>query len=320
MKSNQNQNIPLTLLMAALLVMALSFYMPKNKEKYLRDRFWTQKTFAPSKYDIVIMGDSRTYRGLSPSVIEKTLPGMKVLNFGYSNGGLNPVMFDAAQKKLSDEGVDKVIVIGVSPNCITGYSQNNDQYVQEKNRPREDIFERLYLNKLLYYFSPTTPEALKEKLTQKPASSYYLNEYYSNGYVLSEKFPIDSTEAIPSYIKDYTNYKVEDQSIAILAAQIENWSRKGIKVIGFRPPTTFSMRALEDTLGHYNEALIKERFSKAGGYWVDIYPGKFKTYDGSHLDENSAILLSEIISEEISKVLSNGLSPRVHKVEVHPSD
>lgn len=296
--------------MAAILVVALSFFMPKNKEKYLRDQFWTQKTFASNTYDVVLMGDSRTYRGLSPSVIEKALPGMKVLNFGYSNGGLNKVMFDAAQKKLSADNEDKVIVIGISPNCITGYSQKNDQYLQEKNRPREDIFERMYLNKVLYYFSPTSPEALKEKVNQKPAPSYYNNEYYPDGYVLSEKFPADSTEAISSYISDYTNFKVEERYIDVLTSQVEDWSRKGIKVIGFRPPTTLAMRAVEDTLGHYNEALIKEKFCKAGGYWVDLNPGNFKTYDGSHLEKNSAVLLSEIVSREIAKVINNETSAK----------
>ena len=296
--------------MAAILVIALSFFMPKNKEKYLRDQFWTQKTFASNRYDVVLMGDSRTYRGLSPAVMEEALPGMKVLNFGYSNGGLNPVMFEAALEKLSANSANKVIVMGVSPNCITGYSQKNDQYLQVKNGPREDIFEKLYLNKVLYYFSPVSPEEIKEKLIQKATDSYYTNEYFSNGYVLSEKFPADSTEAIQSYISDYTNFKVEEQYVDILTEQVAEWSSKGIKVIGFRPPTTFAMRAVEDTLGHYNESLIKEKFCKAGGYWIDLYPGNFKTYDGSHLEKNSAILLSETVSKEIAKVLGNEVSSK----------
>lgn len=296
--------------MAAILVIALGFLMPKDKEKYLRDQFWTQKTFAPNRYDVVLMGDSRTYRGLSPAVMEKALPGMKVLNFGYSNGGLNKVMFEAAQEKLSSNSGNKVIVMGVSPNCITGYSQKNDQYLQVKNGHREDIFEKLYLNRVLYYFSPVSPEEIKEKLIQKTTNSYYTNEYFSNGYVLSEKFPADSTEAIQSYISDYTNFKVEAQYVDILTAQVAEWSRKGIKVIGFRPPTTFAMRAVEDTLGHYNEPMIKEKFCKAGGHWVDLYPGDFKTYDGSHLEKNSAVLLSEIVSKEIAKVLENEIFPQ----------
>jgi hypothetical protein len=295
----QYQNITVTLVIATLLVVSLSFVMPKNKEKYLRDRFWTQKTFAPARYDVVIIGDSRIYRGVSPSVMEQRLPGMKVLNFGYSNGGLNPVMFEAAENKFSPESSHKVMVVGVSANCITGFTLKNDQYLQEKNRPREDVFERLYLNGILYHFSATTPETIKEKLQNKKANGYYSNEYYSNGYVKSEKFPVDTMEAISSYIDDFTNYKVEERYLEKLSSQIKKWTDAGITVIGFRPPTTSPMRALEDSLGLYNEAFIKTSFIDSGGHWLDLNPTQFTTYDGSHLDRPSAVKLSELIAKEI---------------------
>jgi hypothetical protein len=293
------QNIPVTLLMAAILIGVLSFFMPKDKEKYLRDRFWTQKTFAPAAYNIILLGDSRVYRGISPDVMESKLPGMKVLNFGYSNGGLNPTIFEAAEKKLLHGNHEKVIVVGVTANCLTEYTQNNDQYFMEKKRPREDVFERKYLNGILYWFSATTPEALKEKCNPKPLSSFYSNEYHSNGYVGSEKFPVDSMEAIQSYKDDFTNYKVEESFINDLTSQVMKWSRQGIIVIGFRPPTTAPMRALEDSMGHYNEALIKTKFISAGGHWIDLYPVEFTTYDGSHLNKKSAVKLSEVIVEKI---------------------
>jgi hypothetical protein len=301
----QYQNIPLTLLLSAILVGALSFVIPKNKEKYLGDRFWTQKTFAPSRYNVVLMGDSRVYRGLSPSVMEEVLPGFKVLNFGYSNGGLNPAIFAAAEKKLSDSDLKKVIVLGVSANCITGYTQKNEQYIQEKSRPREDVFERLYFNGIKYHFSATNPEALKEAMTKKPLTSYYRNEYFSNGYVRSEKFPVDTMEAIPSYIQDFVNYKVEDRFVDVLIDQVEDWRKKGIIVMGFRPPTTAPMKALEDTMGLYNEELIRAKFTEAGGHWIDLEQAQYKTYDGSHLDKESAVRLSEKIAEEINYLLRN---------------
>jgi hypothetical protein len=297
------QNIPLTLAIAALLVGALSFVMPKNKEKYLADRFWAQKTFAQPRYDVVIIGDSRVYRGVMPSVMEELLPGMKVLNFGYSNGGLNPVMFAAAEKKFSEKSKSKVMVVGVSANCLTAYTLTNEQYLREKNRPREEVFERLYFNTILYRFSATTPEALKEKLLQKPASSYYFNDYQTDGYVQSTKFPVDTMEAIPSYIDDYTNFQVSETYINQLSAQVSDWNNRGITVIGYRPPTTFPMRALEDTMGLFNEELIKAKFTEAGGHWLDLNQTRYTTYDGSHLDKESAMKLSEELAREINYLL-----------------
>jgi hypothetical protein len=300
----KNQNIVITVILAAILVTGLSFIMPKNKEKYLGDRFWAQKTFAPAVYDVIIIGDSRTYRGVSPEIIEMKLPGMKVLNFAYSNGGLNPTMFEMAEKKFSEGSVKKVMVLGVSANCITGYTQVNEQFLKEKNRHREDVFERLYLDGILYHFSATSPEGLRDYLKKKPSENFYLNEYHNNGYVESEKFPPDSMEAIPSYIKDYTNYKVEDRIVGELIKQVEEWNKKGITIIGFRPPVPAPMRALEDTMGFYNEAIISARFNTAGGHWINLNPNQYKTYDGSHIDKLSAIKLSEEIAEKIKNVLN----------------
>jgi len=227
------------------------------------------------------------------------LPGLKILNFGYSNGGLNKTMFDAAEKKFSPESSRKIMVIGVSANCLTAFTEKNDQYLKEKNRSREDVFERLYLNGILYHFSATSPENLKDKFMHKPSRAFYRNNYFSDGYVRSEKFPVDTMEAIASYIQDFTNYKVEERFIEELAIEVKEWSKRGIKVIGFRPPTTVPMRDLEDTMGNYNEAFIKTKFTEAGGHWVDLNTSQFKTYDGSHLDKESAIKLSEAIATKI---------------------
>lgn len=296
-------NISITILVAGLLVAALSFVIPKNKEKYLGDMFWSRKTFASAKYNVVLMGDSRVYRGLSPYVIEKRLSGLKVLNFGYSNGGLNPTMFDAAESKLNKKAKNKVIVLGISANSITSYTKDNNQYLQELTRPKEDVLERLYLNPILYWFSATNPEQLKESFKAADNSSYYLSEYHLNGYVESDKFPADTMEALPSYIKDFTKYKVEQSAIDELFEQIKKWVAEGITVVGYRPPVSHPMVELEDSLGNYNEELIKTGFEAAGGHWVEVEPTEYKTYDGSHLDKPSAERFSEFLAQKISSLL-----------------
>ncbi len=288
-------NIWITLALAATLVTALSFVLPKDAEKYLGELFWTRKTFAPAKYNVVLMGDSRVYRGVSPEIMETHLTGMKVLNFAYSNGGLNPTMFDAAEKKLAQNDKPKIIVLGISANAITGYSAGNQQYEQELNRPREEIFERIYLNPLRYWFSATSPEKLKNHFSEKKETAFYRNEYFMNGYVESEKIPMDTMEAIPSYTKDYTNYKVTPENLQVLFNQVRAWTDAGIKVVGFVPPVSQPMQMLEDTLGLFDETAIKAGFEKASGHWIDINPNKYKTYDGSHLTIESAKELSDKI-------------------------
>jgi hypothetical protein len=298
-------NIWITLAIAATLVTALSFVLPKDAEKYLSELFWTRKTFAPAKYNVVIMGDSRVYRGLSPEIMESHLPGLKVLNFAYSNGGLNQTMFVAAEKKLAQNDKPKVIVMGISANAISGYSAGNQQYQQELNRPREEIFERIYFNPLRYWFSATSPEKLKNHFSETKETAFYRNKYFMNGYVESEKFPADTMEAIPSYTKDFTNYKVTPENLSDLFKQVKKWTDSGIIVAGFTPPVSQPMQMLEDTLGLFDITTIKTGFEKASGYWIDIEPTQYKTYDGSHLTIESAKQLTNTVGNEIEKLISN---------------
>ena len=246
-------NIWIPTVLALFIAVGLSFVLPKDEERYMSERFWIHKTFAPAKYDVIIMGDSRVYRGISPDVMEKKLKHFKILNFGYSNGGLNPEMYKAATEKLAKNDRPKIIVLGISANAITGFSRGNKQYRQEKSRSREEKIEALYLDNISYWFSPTSPEKLCDNLSGKKEISYYRNHYYMNGYVASEKFPADTTEAVPSYVDDFSRYKVDEKYLQELYSQVKDWTSNGIKVIGFRPPVSLPMRQLEDSLGRYNE-------------------------------------------------------------------
>ncbi len=292
-------DIWITLVLAMFMTVALSFVFPKNDEKYLGDLFWTKKTFAPSDYNIVIMGDSRTYRGISPDIMQEFLPDMKILNFAYSNGGLNHTMFNAAEEKLVDGNNPKIIVLGISPNTVTGFSSKNDQYFQELGRSREEILERLYLYPILYWFSPTSLEELVNKIKEKKEVFYYRNTFHMNGYMESEKYPVDTLEAIPYYEDDFAQYKVEEENINDLLQQVKTWNNQGIKVLAFRPPVSVPMKMLEDSVGKYDEYRIKKGIEESGGYWIDLAQGNYKTYDGSHLDVESAEKLSVKIAEKI---------------------
>jgi hypothetical protein len=299
----QTPDIIRTLILAALMVGLLSLVMPKNKEKYLADMFWTHKTFAPAKYQIVLLGDSRIYRGISPDIMEEQLPEMEVLNFGYSNGGLNPMMLKAAEEKLASKG-QRVLVLGISANTVTAYTKKNEQYLQELNRPREEVLERLYLNPVLYWFSATSPEGLKAAFNKEEEQAYYHSEFHLNGYVESEKFPVDTTEALPAYVKDFTNYQVDEQMLESVYQQVQEWTKNGILVLAFRPPVTSGMRQLEERMGLYNETAIKTGIETAGGHWMEIDPSNYSTYDGSHLDKPSAERFSNDLALEISRILN----------------
>lgn len=298
---NETKKILYTLTLAAILITALSFVLPKNEVKYLGDRFWAKKTFSPAIYDIIIIGDSRTYRGVSPTIMSQYLPEKKILNFAYSNGGLNKVVFAEAEKKLSKSNSKKVIIIGITANTLSGFTRSNEQLMNEKTRPREDVLERIYLNGILNHFSSVTPEQVVGLIKNKPDTKYYRSKYYYDGYVESDKFPKDTMEAIPLYYDDFTKYKVDNQYIEELINQVGEWDEKGIMVVGYCPPVSSPMKELEKTMGLFDYELIKSEFIKNGGKWIDLNSNEYKTYDGSHLEKESAEKLSKVIGEYIKK-------------------
>ncbi|MGQ8337033.1 hypothetical protein ACUNWD_10825 [Sunxiuqinia sp. A32] len=297
-------NIYFTVLIAMVISLLLSLVLPKDKEKYLKGQFWSRKAFAPAKYDVLLMGDSRVYRGLNPEIMSTQLPELKIFNFGFSNGGLNPEMVKAAVSKLNKNSRHRIIVMGVTANSITGYTKNNEQYFQELTRPREEVLEHLYLNPVLYWFSATSPEEIRELFNPVKDSTYYHSDYHLNGYVESDKFPIDTTEAIRSYVDDFTNYKVEPAAIDQLEKSIEKLTKRGIIVIAYRPPISKPLQELEDSLGKYNEEQIERAVEQAGGYWLQLNSTHYKTYDGSHLDKPSTEKLSKQLADEIRSILA----------------
>ena len=113
-------------------------------------------------YNFIILGDSRTYRGVSPYDIEQVLPEFRVFNFAFSNGGLNPAIYKAAETRLDIKTDSTIILLGVSALTINNLSLPNEQYIQELTRAKEEVMERMYLGTYLNYFSSVTPTKVRD--------------------------------------------------------------------------------------------------------------------------------------------------------------
>lgn len=293
------QNIGFTLAIGVVFIVLIGYFLPKDYHKYFGERFWTKKVFAKAEYDIVVLGDSRVYRGISPACFNEVLEGYNTLNFGYSNGGLNKTIFKAAESKLSKKSEQKIIVLGVSAFSINPLSLRNSQYLQELTRPREEVYERLYLNKHLHFFSPVNPEQVIDLLKGKKVDNNYISIYHDNGWVESEKIVIDTMEAMPYYKKDFSQHLTSYELVSDLCVQIKDWREQGILVFAFRPPASVPLSNLEDSVGLYNEKKISSMIENAGAKWINVNSTKYKTYDGSHLYRWDAERLSLRIANEI---------------------
>jgi hypothetical protein len=297
----------LCLLCGGILIIIIAFSRPHIQDIDAKDiveaeKFWILKAKNKGKYDLVALGDSRTYRSLSPDDMGKALPGLKIFNFGFSSGGLNSVIYKAGEKLLDNKG-KKIIILGVTPSALTEPSSLNTQYLQESHRPQSSIFERVYLNPHLYFFSPFEHSLLKIFHSKNAVERVYSNEYHVNGWVGSSKIQEDTAEALSIYRDELRNFKVSKFLQQQFLKQVSFWSSHNYKIFAFRPPTSLAMQMLEDSLGGLNYNSFISEFNAAGGNWIKIDRNLYHSYDGSHLDKNSAIKLSELIGEEIRRGL-----------------
>lgn len=302
---HSKKSIGLTAIIALVFIIVMGLIFPKNPEKYLRNHFWTKKTFSSNKYNLIVLGDSRVYRGIAVAPMEAILPDFKILNFGYSSGGLNPEMYKIAGEKLNQEMEPKVILLGVTAFSLTHMSEKNAHYHDEISRKKEEVFERLYLGKALNWFSPVTPKILANKIQNKKPKRVYINDYQPGGWVASEKIPEDTCEAVASYTKTFSEGAVSDELLSAMENQIADWVKQGVHVYAFRPPISQPMLALADSAGGYNQPLIAQKVKNAGGVWIYLNNYDYHTYDGSHLRRDFAIKLSQKIAIEIKKDLEN---------------
>jgi hypothetical protein len=292
--------------LSALLIGLVALLRPPDDGSETRaragiDRYWLIKAKNPNKYNIIVLGDSRIYRGISPYTLEEQLQGMKAFNLGFSSGGLNKEMFKAAEKMLDKDSPHKILLLGVTPWALTDESAQNVLFRQESHRPWSAVVERIYLYDYIVDFYPYEfVTALKNRAKSKVK---YDSKYHDNGWVSSRKIPEDTTEALQPYQEQLEQFKTSQILTNELVDQVRQWNKEGIKVYAFRPPTTQAMQDLEQRLSGFDQEAFITAFEQAGGVWINLDRSQYHSYDGSHLNDTSAVRLTGHVATVIKHQL-----------------
>lgn len=262
--------------------------------------YWMNKTHTQDRFDIVLIGDSRLYRGISPAAMELMLPKMRILNFSYSSAGMSSPLLENGEDKLDTRG-QKIIILGLTPYSLTGSAALNEHFKEFKNAMYWP-FKIPYLTTLV---APHETIWAVNYLLGSKISEYY-QVPHPDGWIESDKPAVNFDETLREYDQKFSKEKVSLEVLEKMLEQIRDWKSQGITVFGFRPPASEQMEELEDRLSGYDETEIQKRFVASGGIWIDI-PDRYSfiTYDGSHLKGESARMLSKTLAQLISGHLIN---------------
>ncbi len=264
--------------------------------------FWVMKSNWRQCADVVLAGDSRAYRGLSPAAMGRHLPNMRILNYGFSGAGFSGAYLRGLEGVLAPDSVRKVIILGITPHSLTeGAARRNGFLNHTKKSPSEKQMLRLF-DPLFHFLRPVQSKEALAILTFGRFSQHYFQEYHRDGWVAGSKDPENQTEALRAYSAVFdpgNSGTVSEDIINELIKTTAQWRGKEIEVYAFRMPTCRAMIELEAEFAKFDEDAFVAGFEDAGGIWLSFDQTGYRTYDGSHLHREAAEKFSSELGQRI---------------------
>ena len=291
-----------TLVMACVFLAILGTLRRNDSSGMEPEAFWAMKSEWKSEADVVLLGDSRILRGVSPAAVQDTLVDARVLNYAFNALSYTESYLEKAEELLDAASSNPIMVLGVTPLTLTQSSYRDNgflDYIIERNTAklgsRFATFRR--------FFMPIETRELINTLGPDDKAFHRYRRYHRGGWLESYDSPEDPSENMAIYatmFRPEQRGSVRAEVREIVFNAISEWTARDIRVYGFRPPTCEAMLALEGVEAKWDLDEFIERFEAAGGHWLTFDEAKYRTYDNSHLDSDSAKRLSADLAAKIA--------------------
>jgi hypothetical protein len=256
------------------------------------DAHWLKIYASEKKYQSIALGDSRIATGISPYEFSE----FSMLNFAFTNACYSTDYLSNAEQRLLSEGPRRFFLIGLGPYNLSKKGCKLSGF--EKRHKSGERLNPILESSLSFSF---LIRPFKLGHFQSMEKNVPLNQliYHENGWIaahnMEEGFDAMNFMAL---LKD------NEASPEIVSNLIE-WTKKqttaGVPVFFVYPPTAPLEIRAEVTLRNFMYTRITERMKEAGGVQI-LLPKNFLVgaqYDGVHLREENAILLSQYLNKEI---------------------
>ena len=291
--------LPIALIIFLVLKMILP--TPNLNDSY-RDYCWVKKTHSTEQFNILAIGDSRIYKGVNPTYLLDVNSEFNAVNLGYSSAGYSKEYLSFVSNRIKEKG-KRVILCGVTPYSFTPEALKNEHYSSFHDKNTTEVYKMLYLSGYLKSFPRYSPEEIWDYFTDASITHLYHNDFKENGWVESYKIPFDSTAGLRPYRINFMDNTADKNAEKEYLKWVKDISAEGIKIVGFRPPSTLAMEELEDSLSGFNYSNFINEFEQMGGIWLTFSLKDYKSYDGSHLHYESANKFTENLAQKIEKYI-----------------
>lgn len=283
-------------ILAALLLSAVVILRPSSDSGQSKTLFWRHKLEAAPIHKIVAVGDSRVLHCIVPELFADVdlEPG---LNLGFRGAALNESLVEFAESKLAKQG-RRVLLIGVTPNAFTPNANQSNGFDQEQKNLAASAFRfpHWFYNITDQLQPSSLAEVKRIAIGKKNPKSEHFHE---TGWIDTTHASANENEALRFFENRFDQNESDMQRVGAFLSMLKQYSKKGIVVACFRPPVTKEMAQLEDQRSGFDYAQFRIDLSEAGGIWLDTSALELTSYDGSHLDGDSARKLSANLAKQI---------------------
>lgn len=286
----------ITLLIAAAIIAAVAALRPVAQMDS-PEAYWARKMLWGAEFDVVIIGDSRMNRGVSPEVMGRKLTGLRIANYSFQSCALTKDYLDTVAGKLDPRAARRIIVIGVDPIALTPNAAKQNKFTEMRAINPVELQQQAHLDQALRRFEPLTATDVDEPVHTRTGNKTKV--YHPDGWVAVREIPPEPQRTLPYYREYYKGNTVSGEIVSSLLAAVRAWRAQGIEVYGLRPPVPDEMVQLENQFSGYDEVLLAHAFREAGGVWLEFDHTKYASYDGSHLDANAARKFSDHLATKI---------------------
>ncbi|MBN2375453.1 MAG: hypothetical protein JXD22_03575 [Sedimentisphaerales bacterium] len=290
-----------TLLLATLLIVVMGLLRPTKVPGLYPKQYWALKTRWYHCADMVLLGDSRAFMGLSPAEMQKTLTNRRIYNYGFAGNAYSKQYLQAAYAILDPESKNPTVIMGVTPHSLTLNALKKNSFNQQTALPERELSLNIHLAGWINFFEPMSfRDALHGLFPSLKPTHNYMN-YHLDGWVAGSCEPERIKDELRRLRREFTQSQVEPELVDKLLNTVRFWTAKGVVVYGFRPPTCVKMVELENELSGFDQPAFVAAFQDAGGTWIDTDQTAYHTHDGSHLHFEAALELSRFLAQAIQK-------------------
>ena len=275
-------------LVAILIISGLRWRTDLSEES-----FWAGKILDDQKYDVGLLGDSRVFRGVLPSVLGQG--GSEVINLGFSGVAWTKDYFKFARKRLKEDGV---YFFGLTPHSFSSKAASMNGFLDWSNRKKKDLWIDFHLGSWVSLFRSVRLDEVYAYFLGEVTEKKYT--YRRDGSVVGEEKPYSLVRTLRAYETQFKDNPLSDEILQSFLHELSQLTSSGHRVFGFFPPVDSQLGQLEkDRLGWKPEKM-KAEFVAHGGTWLEPQ-GSYVLSDGSHLSPEGALQFSIDLLEEWRK-------------------